>query len=233
VNIRAVVATVQPRRRSSSLPLVGRVAHPEQSEGCDGWGLFPHRDISRIDMRCPHPALRATLPTRVGGKRKNELRSAAHKWEGKAKREIALAMTEQTWLCAHCRCKQRNRIGGLHPSPVFVGRVARRERSERCGGWGLSPRATYSCSGVRRQTPPGASRHPPHKSGRDKKERASLVPTLTKGRRNSSQLQRLTSIQRALVFGAVEGKRRHVDLEALAALALHLVTAGHEARCGL
>ena len=82
MNIRAVVATVQPRRRSSSLPLVGRVAHPEQSEGCDGWGLFPHRDISRIDMRCPHPALRAT-PERAS------LVSAPQEWEGKERTSFA------------------------------------------------------------------------------------------------------------------------------------------------
>ena len=175
MNIRAVVATVQPRRRSSSLPLVGRVAHPEQSEGCDGWGLFPHRDISRIDMRCPHPALRATLPTRVGGKRKNELRSAAHTWEGKAKSEIALAMTEQIWWGAHCHCKQCNRIGGLHPSPVFVGRVAR------SAGWGSSrgmkqPPTRHIVRNAHDVPPQSELRSSrPHKSGRDKKERASLA----------------------------------------------------------
>src|SRR5215210_6021177 len=40
-------------------------------------------------------------------------------------------------------------------------------------------------------------------------------------------------IERPPGIGAVERKSRHVDLELLAVLALHLVPAGHEARCGL
>src|SRR3954453_14933776 len=40
------------------------------------------------------------------------------------------------------------------------------------------------------------------------------------------------SIQHPLLVGAVQRKRRHVDLKALAALADHLIAAGHEARGG-
>src|SRR5258705_6314089 len=40
------------------------------------------------------------------------------------------------------------------------------------------------------------------------------------------------SIQHPLLVGAVERKRRHVDLKALAALADHLIAPGHEARRG-
>src|ERR1700737_2100282 len=41
-----------------------------------------------------------------------------------------------------------------------------------------------------------------------------------------------TLIQRPLAVGTVEREGRHVDLEPLAALAYHLVAAGHEARRG-
>src|SRR5260370_8504001 len=41
-----------------------------------------------------------------------------------------------------------------------------------------------------------------------------------------------TSIQRPFAVGTVEREGRHVDLEPLAALAHHLVAAGHEARRG-
>ena len=41
--------------------------------------------------------------------------------------------------------------------------------------------------------------------------------------------RRFASIQHALMIGTVERKRRHLDLEPLAALGHHLVGAGHEA----
>src|ERR1700730_11268345 len=39
-------------------------------------------------------------------------------------------------------------------------------------------------------------------------------------------------VQHPLAVGAVEREGRHVDLEPLAALADHLIAAGHEDRCG-
>src|SRR5216683_8002954 len=44
------------RLRLFSLPLVGRVAHRERSERCDGWGVSQQNDCSRTPVRYPHPA---------------------------------------------------------------------------------------------------------------------------------------------------------------------------------
>src|SRR3954454_23696899 len=54
-------------------------------------------------------------------------------------------------------------------------------------------------------------------------------PTLLRAQAKQS----MALIQRPLAVRAVERKRRHVDFEPLALRAFHLVTAGHEAGCGL
>jgi len=53
-------------RQSSSLPLVGRVAHREQSERCDGWGCFRKQVFSHL-YALPPPGASRHPP---------------HKWEG-------------------------------------------------------------------------------------------------------------------------------------------------------
>ena len=53
-------------RQSSSLPLVGRVAHREQSERCDGWGCFRKQGI--LAFVCAAPTRRFAPPSpQVGG----------------------------------------------------------------------------------------------------------------------------------------------------------------------
>jgi hypothetical protein len=77
--------TLQPHRGSSSLPLVGRVAHRERSERCAGWGCFRKREPLQGIHHLPPPALRASLERallvstpQVGGIRKSELRSSGY-----------------------------------------------------------------------------------------------------------------------------------------------------------
>ena len=54
--------------------------------------------------------LHETAPTRHIVRAAHDVPPSPQKWEGKAKSEIALAVIAQ-----------RNRIGRLHPSPVFGG----------------------------------------------------------------------------------------------------------------
>jgi len=61
--------------------------------------------------------------------------------------------------------------------------------AKRCVGWGLIPRTRYSRMAMRCRPPPDwpSASHPPHKCGRDKKERASLVSTPpVRGRRGEN-----------------------------------------------
>src|SRR4029079_19154534 len=60
--------------------VVGRVAHRERSERCDGWGLVPQVRYFAHSHALPHPALRATLPTKVGGIRRSARNDGA-KWD--------------------------------------------------------------------------------------------------------------------------------------------------------
>jgi len=54
-----------------------------------GGGWCRRRDILRIICAAPHPALRATLPTKVGGIRRSELRSSRpHKSGGKKRAAV-------------------------------------------------------------------------------------------------------------------------------------------------
>jgi hypothetical protein len=52
---------------------------------CVGWGVFPGARSSRICVRCPHPALRATLPT--SGRDKKERASLVSTPQGGGKRK--------------------------------------------------------------------------------------------------------------------------------------------------
>src|SRR4051794_7901925 len=60
--------------------------------------------------------------------------------------------------CPHGHCAPCNRIVGLHPSSrEAVGRVAHRERSERCVGWGLPQGGIFAfacATPTRRFAPP-------------------------------------------------------------------------------
>jgi hypothetical protein len=124
------IGGLHPSPRSS----VGRVARSAGWGSSRGMKQPPTRHIVRnAHAVLPQSELRSSRPHKSGRDKKERASLAStKKWEGKAKSEIALAMTEQTWLRARHRCIQRNRIGGLHPSPVFVGRVAR------SAGWGSS-----------------------------------------------------------------------------------------------
>src|SRR3984893_13556047 len=72
-----------------------------------------------------------------------------------------------------------------------------------------------------------ATYHPPHKG-----EGWDRVTTLSFCYKASLDDCRAPSVQHPLGLGAVEREGRHIDLEFLAALALHLRAAGHEARRG-
>jgi len=88
---------------------------------------------------------------------------------------LALAMTVHKRIAAlsslSLRTVQRHR-GSYPSSREAVGRVAHRERSERCGGWGWFTDSNVGRDYTMDEPPPGASRHPPHKRGRDRKELA-------------------------------------------------------------
>jgi hypothetical protein len=76
--------TVQPHRRSSSLPLAGRVARSA------GWGYLrthetapPVTSFAPLTMCHPRASFARLDPTEVGGIRKSEFRSSRpHNWEG-------------------------------------------------------------------------------------------------------------------------------------------------------
>jgi hypothetical protein len=96
-----------------------------------GGGCFGMRGTT------PPGASRHPPPKRRGGTRKRELRSPQY---------TARAARSERCGCElfRCHCMQYHRIGGVHPSSLWGGR-ARRERGERCDGWG--------CFGVRRNNP--------------------------------------------------------------------------------
>jgi hypothetical protein len=101
--------------------------------------------------------------------------------------------------------------------PTFVGRVAHRERCERCDGWGLLPQARYQRSWFGDYPPPGAS---PQVGGIRK--RAVLNSKFSNSQTNRTDLRDLAAHVRAS-FGSCEahlkirGRRECRALDAPAA----------------
>jgi len=125
--------TVQPHRRSSSLPLVlvGRVAHREQSERCDGWGCFRKQVFSHLYVLPPpgasrHPRASFARLDRASGRDKkrgaNATKQSTHPvapWIA----SHALATTASNFVSLLPRIDSRcmvieynySRRGGLYP----------------------------------------------------------------------------------------------------------------------
>ena len=136
--------TVHPPRRSSSLPLAGRVAHRKRSERCDGWGLVPQARYFAHYCAAPHPALRATLPTKVGG-----IRKRGRHCEERTRRSnpaflcvgsmdcFASARNDRTKLILRTpSCVQYLRLDGLHPSHLRGGwHIVSGANDVTGGGW--------------------------------------------------------------------------------------------------
>jgi len=162
--------TVKRHQRSSSLPLAlaGRVAHRERSEGCDGWGLVPQaRYFAHSFAPPPHPALRATLPTKVGGTRKTDHHCEERTRRGKSSSSfgvsarwiasLPLAMTAEL-DCArvslrivqpHRRSSSlpQNKVGGIRKSELRSSRALTKGR--RNSSQAPTPHLNSACACVR------------------------------------------------------------------------------------
>src|SRR3954452_18901181 len=80
----------------------------------------------------------------------------------------------------------------------------------------------------------GAKRLSGSPRGRTQRERAQRDHAVSRRRAMKPQAgASMGLVERPLAVGTVERKRRHLDLESISVFALHLVTAGHEAGCGL
>src|SRR3954467_1637090 len=123
------------------------------------------------------------------------------------------------------------------PSDFTGGKVQSKTRADAARSRNCVCKPPFHFLPTERGPAHGAKRLGGSPCGRTQRERSQRAHAVSRRRAMKrdamSARASMGLVERPLAVGTVERKRRHLDLESISVFALHLVTAGHEAGCGL